>query len=149
MATFLFNLIGLIAVITLSYLDGELVGKLKLPKVLGYLLAGMIIGPYALGLVDPNAFNSALFKLVLLAALGLVGYSISSGIRFQELKKFGTKIFIIALFEAYIPFVLVALAMYFLLHFDLPASLVIGAIALPTAPVVALSITKSIGRMVQ
>jgi Kef-type K+ transport system membrane component KefB len=75
-----------------------------------------------------------------LIALGLVGYSISSGIRFQELKKFGTKIFIIALFEAYTPFFLVALAMYFLLNFDLTSSLVIGAIALPTAPVVALSI---------
>jgi Kef-type K+ transport system membrane component KefB len=140
MATFLLNLIGLTTIIILSYFGGELVGKLKLPKVLGYLLIGMIIGPYALGLVDPNAFESALFKLILLAALGLVGYSISSGIRFQELKKFGAKIFIIALFEAYTPFVLVALAMYFLLHFDLPASLVIGAIALPTAPVVALSI---------
>jgi Kef-type K+ transport system membrane component KefB len=36
--------------------------------------------------------------------------------------------------------VLVALAIYSILHFDLPSALVIGAIALPTAPVVALSI---------
>jgi Kef-type K+ transport system membrane component KefB len=53
MTTALLNLISLIAIIFLSYLGGELVGKLRLPKVLGYLLVGMIIGPYALGLVDP------------------------------------------------------------------------------------------------
>lgn len=139
-ANFLLNLVGIIAIIVLSYLGGELVGRLKLPKVLGYLLLGMVIGPYALGLVDPEAFNSVLYRIIFLIAIGLVGYSISSGIRVQELKKYGTKIFIIALFEAYTPFVLVALAMYFILHFDLPSSFVIGAIALPTAPVVALSI---------
>jgi Kef-type K+ transport system membrane component KefB len=87
MADFLLNLIGLIAIIVLSYLGGELIGRLKLPKVLGYLLIGMIIGPYALGQVDPEAFNSAFFKIILLVALGLVGYSISSGIRVSELKR--------------------------------------------------------------
>ncbi len=140
MADVFLNLVGLVAVIVLSYLGGELVGRLKLPKVLGYLLLGMIIGPYTLGLVDPEAFDSAIFKIILLVAIGLVGYSISSGIRLQELKKYGTKIFVIALFEAYTPFLLVALAMYYLLQFDLPSAMVIGAIALPTAPVVALSI---------
>lgn len=141
-ANFLLDLVGIIAIIVLSYLGGELVGRLKLPKVLGYLLVGMVIGPYALGIVDPEAFDSALFKLILIIALGLVGYSISSGIRVQELKKYGIKIFIIALFEAYTPFVLVSLAMYYLLHFDLPSAIIIGAIALPTAPVVALSISQ-------
>jgi Kef-type K+ transport system membrane component KefB len=140
MANVLLNLFGLIAIILLSYLGGELVGRLKLPKVIGYLLIGMIIGPYALELVDPDAFNSAIYKIILLIAIGLVGYSISSGIRVQEIKKFGAKIFVIAFFEAYTPFVLVALAMYYILHFDMPSALVIGAIALPTAPVVALSI---------
>ncbi len=98
MANILLNLFGLIAIILLSYLGGELVGRLKLPKVIGYLLIGMIIGPYALELVDPDAFNSAIYKIILLIAVGLVGYSISSGIRVQEVKKFGAKIFVIAFF---------------------------------------------------
>ncbi len=139
MANILLDLIGLIVVI-LSYLGGELVGRLNLPKVLGYLFVGMVIGPYALGLVDSEAFNSAIYKIILILAVGLVGYSISSGIRVEELKKYGAKIFVIAIFEVYTPFVLVALAMYYLLHFDLPTAMVIGSIALPTAPVVALSI---------
>ena len=40
-----------------------------------------------------GARNSAFFKIILLVALGLVGYSISSGIRVQELKKVWRKTF--------------------------------------------------------
>ncbi len=75
MANILLDLIGLIVVIILSYFGGELVGRLNLPKVLGYLFVGMVIGPYALGLVDPEAFNSAIYKIILILAVGLVGYS--------------------------------------------------------------------------
>ncbi len=75
MANILLDLIGLIVVIILSYFGGELVGRLNLSKVLGYLFVGMVIGPYALGLVDPEAFNFAIYKIILILAVGLVGYS--------------------------------------------------------------------------
>ena len=40
-----------IATIALAFLCGKLVSKLKLPSILGWLLAGMILGPHALNLL--------------------------------------------------------------------------------------------------
>ena len=83
-----------------------------------------------------------MFELALLLSIGFVGYSIGSSIHVQEIKSAGTKMTVIALIQAYTPFILVALGMYLILGFDLITSLVIGAIALATAPVVALSIIQ-------
>ena len=43
---------------------GELFGKLKLPKVLGELCAGIIIGPYLLGSFPLPGFSNGLFPVV-------------------------------------------------------------------------------------
>jgi Kef-type K+ transport system membrane component KefB len=136
------DLVLLGAVIVVGYLAGELIGKLKLPKVLGYLVVGMVVGPYALNLVRPDIFSTNLFELALLISIGFVGYSIGSSIHVEEIKAAGTQMTVIGLIQAFTPFVLVSLGMYLILGFDLIASLVIGAIALATAPVVALSIIQ-------
>lgn len=36
----------------LAIVLGKLVSKIKLPAILGWLLAGMILGPHALGLIN-------------------------------------------------------------------------------------------------
>ena len=41
-------LIKLILSIILAYFMGKLVSKIKLPAILGWLLAGMILGPHAI-----------------------------------------------------------------------------------------------------
>lgn len=128
--------------VVVGFAAGELISRIKLPRALGYLIVGMLLGPFALNLVSPEIFETDLYELALLAALGFVGYSIGSGIHISELKSAGSQMMVIGLFEAYTPFVLVSLAMYVLLGFDLITSLVIGAIALATAPVVALSISQ-------
>ena len=39
------DLVLLGAIVVVGYLAGELIGKVKLPKVLGYLVVGMVVGP--------------------------------------------------------------------------------------------------------
>ncbi len=135
--------LALLAILVgLGYAGGELVARLRLPRVLGYALVGMIISPYAIGLIDETLPDSSLAKLLIAIALGYVGFSIGAGIHLQQLKSAGTKILTISLFASYTPFLLVALSMYFLLGFDAITSLVIGSIALATAPIVALSIVQ-------
>lgn len=132
----------LVVLVGLGYAGGELVARVRLPRVLGYALVGMIISPYALGLIDETLPGSSLVKLLIAIALGFVGFSIGAGIHVDQLKSAGTKILTIGLFASYTPFLLVTLAMYFLLRFDAITSLVIGSIALATAPIVALSIVQ-------
>ena len=53
------SIVRLLAAVILAFLAGKLISKLKLPSILGWLIAGMVLGPHALSLV-----NSALLDAV-------------------------------------------------------------------------------------
>ena len=46
----LIGLLRLFAAIVIAFISGKLISRLKLPAILGWLIAGMILGPHALGL---------------------------------------------------------------------------------------------------
>lgn len=127
-------------VILAGILMGALVGYLKLPKVTGYLLAGIVIGPFALKLIPKEAISG--LAVISEAALGFIAYSIGSSLNFKDLKKIGSGIIIIALFEALTAVVVVTLVMTFIFKQPLPFSLAIGAIASATAPAATLMVLK-------
>ncbi len=139
---FLTNFFQIALILILGYIGGELVSKVKLPRVLGYIIIGMFLGPYALGLLDAEIAQTALFNLLFAISVGFVGLSVGSGISFDEIKEGGTKILVIGLFASSGPFILVSLAMYYIFNFDIYTSLIFGSIALATAPVTALSLIK-------
>ena len=53
---FVTGLLRLAVAIAIAFVAGKLISKLKLPSILGWLIAGMCIGPHALNLlnVDPD-----------------------------------------------------------------------------------------------
>ena len=44
---------------------GKLVSKLKLPAILGWLLAGMILGPHAIGLINQSLLDSVVYGRII------------------------------------------------------------------------------------
>ena len=78
--------------------------QLKLPPVLGYLVAGVIIGPFALP--DPPVKNLETIRL--LADLGLVLLLFGIGLEFgwQRIRGVGTRVVLIAMVEMTIMFAL-------------------------------------------
>ena len=76
------------------------------------------------------------------AALGFIAYSIGSSLNFKDLKKIGSGIIVIALFEALTAVVIVTLVMFFVFRQSLPFSLAIGAIASATAPAATLMVLR-------
>lgn len=46
------ELLRLLITIIIAYLAGKLISKIKLPSILGWLIAGMILGPHALSLIN-------------------------------------------------------------------------------------------------
>ncbi len=54
-------IVRLFAALALALLVGKLVSKLKLPSILGWLIAGMILGPHALSLVsqEPHGIKAS------------------------------------------------------------------------------------------
>lgn len=54
-------IVRLFAALALALLVGKLVSKLKLPSILGWLIAGMILGSHALSLVsqEPHGIKAS------------------------------------------------------------------------------------------
>jgi len=119
---------------------GLLVSYIKLPKVTGYLLAGIIIGPFVLKIVPTEAIHG--LTVISEAALGFIAYSIGSSLNFKDLKKIGSGIIIIALFEALMAVVVVTLVMITVFKQPLAFSLSLGAIASATAPAATIMVLK-------
>lgn len=49
----------------LAFLLGKLVSKLKLPAILGWLIAGIILGPHAFNLLSSNIIKNDIYKYII------------------------------------------------------------------------------------
>lgn len=56
----LIGILRLLLALAAAYLMGRLAAKLRLPSILGWLLAGMALGPHALGLVDEALLDAGM-----------------------------------------------------------------------------------------
>lgn len=126
---------------------------LGLPAVTGYLVAGILVGPYCLGLlgVEGLGFTSfeavEKFSVLSEAALGFIAFTIGNEFRLSSLKQIGTKAVIIAIFGAVGATILVdgaLIGLSFLMPdvIDIPTALTLGAIASATAPAATLMVVR-------
>lgn len=125
----------------------------NLPAVTAYLVAGILIGPYCLGLLGVpglgfiNHGDVEKFKIISEVALGFIALSMGNEFRVSELKKIGKQAIVIAIFQAVVATILVDIALIGL-HFVFPEQLPIscaitlGAIATATAPAATLMVVK-------
>ena len=105
---------------------------LKLPNVTAYILAGILIGPYCLGLVPQRIIDGMDFLSDI--ALAFIAFSTGEFFRFSTLKKSGAKVMVITVFEALLASVVVFIVTFFVLRLDLAFSIVLAALASATAP---------------
>ena len=105
---------------------------LKLPNVTAYILAGILIGPYCLGLVPQRIIDGMDFLSDI--ALAFIAFSTGEFFRFSTLKKSGAKVMVITVCEALLASVVVFIVTFFVLRLDLAFSIVLAALASATAP---------------
>ena len=140
--------IALLAGLLLS----RLVKLIKLPAVTAYLIAGVLIGPFALGAIGIPGIGIATEQLEGLGiisdvALGFIAFSMGNEFRLAQLKKIGRQATIIGVFQAIFTTIVVDAALI-ALHFampdklSLPAVIVLGAVATATAPAATLMVVK-------
>lgn len=118
---------------------GRAVKFIKLPNVTGYLIAGLIIGPYCLNLLPLNLVEE--LELISEIALAFIAFSIGSEFKTSFLKKVGITPVVIAIFEALTATFLVT-AVLAILGFGIEISLLLGAIASATAPAATIMVVK-------
>lgn len=138
-------LLRLIAAIVLAFTVGRLVSRIKLPSILGWLIAGMILGPHALGLVNNEVLRAAWYHNSISILECAVGLMIGTELVWNKIKKSGKSILITTLTQSLGTFLLVTLVFAVVFYFTgtpLYLSLIFGGIALATAPAPALSIVR-------
>lgn len=105
---------------------------LKLPYVSGYIISGILIGPYVLKLIPTNIISNMGFLSDI--ALAFIAFNVGKFFKLDIIKKTGIKVIIITLFESLLAGIVVTLAMHWLFNLSWDFSLVLGAIATATAP---------------
>jgi Kef-type K+ transport system membrane component KefB len=99
------TLIGFGFLIFAGLVAGEVASRLALPKITGYLIAGMICGPHMLGLIDLDVVER--LRTIDNLALALIAFTAGGELRLDRMKKVGRILIGITLFQTICAFVLV------------------------------------------
>lgn len=148
------TLLGISVALIAGLFMSRVVKPLKLPAVTGYLVAGILIGPYCLGLLGIRGIGftdvSEVADLSILndVALGFIAFAIGDEFRLAQLKHTGKQATIIGIFQAVFTTLLVDAALIGL-HFilgeeklPLSSAIILGAIASATAPAATLMVVR-------
>lgn len=133
------------ASIFIAFLIGKLASKWKLPSILGWLVAGMLLGPHALRLLNQEALEAAWFMSTVHVLECCVGLMIGTEIIWRNIRRTGSQIIVTTLTESLGTFLVVTgafLAVFALEGIPLSLAAIFGGIALATAPAPSLSIVR-------
>ena len=139
------QILKLLIGILLAFLSGKLISKLKLPSILGWLIAGMILGPHALSLMNQDLLDASWYQTSIHVLECAVGLMIGTELVWKKLKRSGKAIIITTLTQSLGTFLTVSLVFGIVFYFsEIPLYLafIFGGIALATAPAPALSIVR-------
>lgn len=130
-------------------LCGMLARKCKAPQVAGQIIAGLIIGPCFLGLVQQSDF------IAKMAEIGVILVMFSAGLEtdLKDLIKTGPKAFAIACFGVFVPFIFGSLLYFAFYGFEgvgtpsFFAGMSIGAIMTATSVSITVAALQELGKL--
>lgn len=141
--------VALIGGLMLSRLT-KLIG---LPAVTAYLLAGLLIGPFALGAIDiPGlGFNSLeqveSLSVITQVALGFIAFAMGNEFRLNQLRRIGKQAIAVGVFQAVfatitVDVILICVHLLFPYVLSVSSAITLGAIASATAPAATLMVVR-------
>ncbi len=110
----------------------RLTKPLRLPNVTAYIAAGILIGPYGLGLIPQELVSGMDFLPDI--ALALIAFSTGEFFKLSTLRRNGAKVVWITLCEALLASAAVFVLLRFVFRLELAFSVVLAALASATAP---------------
>jgi Kef-type K+ transport system membrane component KefB len=129
----------------IAWYSGKLITKVKMPAILGWLIAGMIFGPYGVGLLPQPLLDTAWYKNIIIWMQCTFGLMLGTELVWKRIRSFGKALVVSTLTQSLGTFVIVSLAFALVLaltHQPLWLALAFGGIALATAPAPVLSIVQ-------
>lgn len=139
--------IGLL--LLLGYTAGWLFAKIGLPKVVGYLITGILFSPDTIQLIDYKTVVS--MEPLMDVCLAFIVFEVGGALKWSKVKKHEKEIVSITLLASIFPFILIAVGIFifgFLFPLLLPFSyltilalaLLLGTLASSTAPAATLAV---------
>lgn len=151
--------------IVFAIIGGKLIELLNFPKVTGYIIMGILIGPSLWGLITGGnvvlpgdnhiVFEGVVshhmvkaFTIIRSVAIGFIGYTIGLELKLSKLKKTGKQVTVITLSQAFSTAILVGLGVVVFMVLTgrphvMTYALILGAIATATAPAPIVAVVKN------
>ena len=138
-------------VLFVGFIFGQELKKLKFPKIVGYILAGVLLNPRICPLVPPDIITQT--NIIENIAIAFIAFAVGGTIVFSEIKKLGKGIAYITLCEAQITFLAITAGFLVVLPFVthipgatwvttfIPIALMLGCLGSPTDPSAALAVS--------
>ncbi len=125
-------LFALSVLLVFGFLLGHLAERLKLPSLVGEILAGILIGPYGLALFTPEMFHS--FVPITDFALCIFGLTMGTHLILRQLHNAGRRMVYILICQILLIPLLIFMVLFYGLSIPLPQCLLLSAIGLATSP---------------
>lgn len=129
--------------LAVGVVTGFVAQKIKIPDVALFLLAGMAIGPAALGLIDIKA-DSALNQIILLFGASYILFDGGASLRFAVLKQVWITIVVISTVGVLITAAVTGVAAHFVLGVPWLVALLLGAVLASTDPATLVPIFRQV-----
>lgn len=141
------QILRLLAVMVLAFGAGKLASKLKMPAILGWLIAGMVLGPHALNLLDQQTLDAAWFGSVEHLLECVAGLMIGTELLWKKLRSAERQSLVTTVTESLGTFAVVSLVfacVFRITGVPVYLAFLFGGIALATAPAPSLSIVNEL-----
>ena len=130
-------------ILAVGTFTGLVAQRLGIPDVAVFLIAGMLVGPQALGLIDIQA-NSPLNQFILLFGASYILFDGGASLRFNVLKRVWITIVVISTVGVVITTAVTGIAAYYILGVPFIVALLLGATLASTDPATLVPIFRQV-----
>lgn len=130
-------------ILSVGTLAGLLAQKIRIPDVAVFLVAGIALGPHALGLIDIRA-DSALNQIILLFGASYILFDGGAAVRLDVLKRVWITILVIATVGVLITAGITGLAAHYIFGIPMTIALLLGAALASTDPATLVPIFRQV-----
>jgi Kef-type K+ transport system membrane component KefB len=134
-----------LATLILAWGAGKLISKLRMPAILGWLIAGMALGPFGLKLLPQSLLSTSWYQTLITWMQCAFGLMLGTELVWKRLRNYGKALVVTTLTQSLGTFLFVSLTFGIalaLIQQPVWLALAFGGIALATAPAPALSIVQ-------
>lgn len=136
-------ILGIGIIMLIGFVGGRIASCLKLPSLTGYIIFGLLCGPYV-GRLLPEGLILQIKNPVSLVAVSIIAFMLGGDISLKSVKQHGLQLVKIAFADSLLTFLLVLLGLYYLAGQKIAIAIPLAALAVSPAPTVIVPIVKEL-----